>query len=84
MDSLNCPEIDPVRLCEELRTLVHDCLAKHMYDSAAFFAEKLVALTPEIPEHVYLLAQVGASSGHSMWRLDKVLIVHTAPATDLL
>lgn len=41
-----------------LRALVQDALAKHLTDSAAFFADKLVALGGGQPADVYLLAQV--------------------------
>ena len=40
-----------------LRQLVKDCLAKHLYDGAAFFADKLVTLSGGAPADVYLLAQ---------------------------
>jgi hypothetical protein len=41
-----------------LRSLVHDCLAKHLYDGAIFFADKLVTRSAGDPQDVYLLAQV--------------------------
>ncbi len=44
--------------CARLRSLVHDCLAKHMYEAAAFFADKLVTLSRGAPQDVYILAQV--------------------------
>ena len=52
----------PAPLCciRRLRALVQDALAKHLTDSAAFFADKLVALSSGQPADVYLLAQVGA------------------------
>lgn len=40
-----------------LQNLVHDCLAKHMYDAAIFFADKLVTLSEFAPAEVYALAQ---------------------------
>ena len=40
-----------------LRAIVHDCLAKHMYEGAAFFADKLVTLSGGAPAEVYTLAQ---------------------------
>ncbi len=40
-----------------LRALVHDALAKHLTDSAAFFADKLVTLSGGAPADMYLLAQ---------------------------
>lgn len=43
-----------------LRSVVHDCLAKHMYEAAAFFADKLVTASGYAPAEVYTLAQVGA------------------------
>lgn len=45
-------------LCEDLTSLVHDCLAKHLYESAAFYADKLVTLSDGAPADVYVLAQV--------------------------
>ncbi|KAK9828405.1 hypothetical protein WJX81_004996 [Elliptochloris bilobata] len=44
-------------LCQDLRFLVHDCLAKHMYESAAFYADKLVTVSDGAPGDVYVLAQ---------------------------
>lgn len=41
----------------QLRSLVHDCLAKHLYDSATFFADKVVTLSNYAPTEVYTLAQ---------------------------
>ena len=41
-----------------LRSVVHDCLAKHLYEAAAFFADKLVTLSGYAPAEVYTLAQV--------------------------
>ena len=46
--------------CARLRSLVHDCLAKHMYEAAAFFADKLVTLSAGAPQDVYILAQVSS------------------------
>ncbi len=43
---------------ESLRCLVQDCLAKHMYTSATFYADLLVSRTAYEPGDVYLLAQV--------------------------
>ena len=42
---------------KQLRSVVHDCLAKHMYEAAAFFADKLVTLSGYAPPEVYTLAQ---------------------------
>lgn len=42
---------------QSLRSLVHDCLAKHMYDAAAFYADKMVSLSGYSPAEVYTLAQ---------------------------
>lgn len=49
---------DGEQQCMRLRSLVHDCLAKHMYEAAAFFADKLVTLSRAAPADVYMLAQV--------------------------
>lgn len=48
----------PQRSITRLRELVKDCLSKHMYDSAAFFADKLVTLSNNAPADIWLLAQV--------------------------
>ncbi len=45
-------------LLQDLRALVHDCMGKHLYDSAAFYADKLVTLSDEDPNEVFMLAQV--------------------------
>lgn len=49
-----------------LRELVKDCLSKHMYDSAAFFADKLVTLSGHAPADVWLLAQARAISARHL------------------
>ena len=46
---------------EKLRRLVQSSIAKHSYESAVFFADKLVTLTNEEPEEIFRLAQVCAS-----------------------
>jgi hypothetical protein len=43
---------------DQLRSLVQDCIAKHLYSTAVFYADKLVTLTQYAPGDVYLLAQV--------------------------
>ncbi|CAD7705302.1 unnamed protein product [Ostreobium quekettii] len=43
--------------CRRLRALVQDCLAKHLYTSAVFYADKLVTLSGSDPSDVYMLAQ---------------------------
>ncbi len=55
-------------LCEDLRGLVHDCLAKHLYESAAFYADKLVTLSDGTPSDVYVLAQVRGSATTCLMR----------------
>ena len=55
-----------------LRALVKDCLAKHLYAGAAFFADKLVTLSGGAPADIYLLAQahfVGGSPRRALWLL---------------
>lgn len=44
--------------CHKLQLLVHDCLAKHLYGSAIFFADKLTSLSECAPADVFTLAQV--------------------------
>lgn len=41
-----------------MRSLVHDCLAKHLYDSAIFYADKLVTMSNGASADVYTLAEV--------------------------
>jgi hypothetical protein len=43
---------------DQLRCLVQDCIAKHLYSTAVFYADKLVTMTEYAPGDVYLLAQV--------------------------
>jgi hypothetical protein len=43
---------------DQLRSLVQDCIAKHLYSTAVFYADKLVTLTQYAPGDVYLVAQV--------------------------
>lgn len=43
--------------CHNLQLLVHDCLAKHLYGSAIFFADKLTSLSECAPADVFTLAQ---------------------------
>jgi anaphase-promoting complex subunit 6 len=45
------------RPCAALRSLAQDCIAKHLYTSAVFYADKLVVLSGGAPADVYLLAQ---------------------------
>ena len=68
---------DGEQQCARLRSLVHDCLAKHMYEAAAFFADKLVTLSRGAPQDVYILAQVCGRSHlccseqrFALWRPD--------------
>ena len=44
--------------CDYLRQLVHDALSKHLYDSAVFFADKLVTIGGGSLVDVFSLAQV--------------------------
>ena len=46
---------------QRLQLLVHDCLSKHLYASAIFYADKLVSLSGGAPADIFTLAQV---SGH--------------------
>ena len=48
------------KLCTKMRCLVHDCLAKHLYDSAIFYADKLVTMSRSADADVYTLAEVTA------------------------
>lgn len=48
----------PSSAAASLRALVQDCIAKHLYDTAVFFADKLVSLTSYGAGDVFLLAQV--------------------------
>lgn len=46
---------------DQLRCLVQDCIAKHLYSTAVFYADKLVTLTEYAPGDVYLLAQASSN-----------------------
>uniref|UniRef100_A0A383WBY8 Uncharacterized protein n=1 Tax=Tetradesmus obliquus TaxID=3088 RepID=A0A383WBY8_TETOB len=48
---------------DQLRSLVQDCIAKHLYSTAVFYADKLVTLTQYAPGDVYLVAQTYFVSG---------------------
>lgn len=45
-------------MIQQLSYLVHDALAKHSYDSAVFYADKLFTLEKQSPVATYTLAQV--------------------------
>lgn len=45
--------------CQYLRQLVHDALSKHLYNSAVFFADKLVSMGGGSLVDIFSLAQVG-------------------------
>ena len=42
---------------DHLRSLVQDCISKHLYSTAVFYADKLVTLTKYGHGDVFLLAQ---------------------------
>ncbi|GBG90194.1 hypothetical protein CBR_g50375 [Chara braunii] len=42
---------------EKLRSVVRDCLGKHLYSSGIFFADKLVTMSDSAPADVFLLSQ---------------------------
>jgi anaphase-promoting complex subunit 6 len=44
---MDAPPAPPRRTLLKLREVVHDCLDKHLSDSAVFFADKLVSMTAE-------------------------------------
>ena len=50
-------EEEPLPLLEKLRSRVADCLDKHLFTTAMFFADKLVTLSDGDAEDVYRLAQ---------------------------
>lgn len=54
---------------DQLRCLVQDCIAKHLYSTAVFYADKLVTLTDYAPGDVYLLAQVGFNNSHIIFAM---------------
>ena len=51
--------------CDYLRQLVHDALSKHLYDSAVFFADKLVSIGGGSLVDIFSLAQVQNTIEHS-------------------
>jgi hypothetical protein len=52
---------------DQLRSLVQDCIAKHLYSTAVFYADKLVTLTQYAPGDVYLVAQVIHAGSAATW-----------------
>ena len=44
-------------MLEKLRATVRDCLSKHMYSSAIFFADKLVTMAVNSTQDLYMHAQ---------------------------
>ena len=55
-------------LLETLRFRVTDCLDKHLFTTAVFFADKLVTLSDGAAEDVYLLAQARDALRACLWR----------------
>jgi hypothetical protein len=53
-------------VCEKLRMLVPDCMSKHLYKGAIFFAGKLCSMSGYRPEDVFLLAQVQTLNSFQM------------------
>ncbi|KAK3256966.1 hypothetical protein CYMTET_33925 [Cymbomonas tetramitiformis] len=53
-EPLGCASLPELK---KLRSIVQDCLSKHLYSSAIFFADKLVTLSEGAPGDVYLLAE---------------------------
>ena len=51
--------------CDYLRQLVHDALSKHLYDSAVFFADKLVSIGGGSLVDIFSLAQVHTPINYS-------------------
>ena len=56
-------EEEPLPILEKLRSLVADCLDKHLFTTAVFFADKLVTLSDGDAEDVYRLAQARSAPG---------------------
>ncbi|GBF89495.1 anaphase-promoting complex subunit 6 [Raphidocelis subcapitata] len=54
---MGAPAAGPAAHAASLRALVQDCIAKHLYGTAVFFADKLVSLTDYGAGDVFLLAQ---------------------------
>jgi anaphase-promoting complex subunit 6 len=42
---------------EKLRSVVRDCLGKHLYSSAIFFSDKLATMAGNTPQDLYMQAQ---------------------------
>jgi anaphase-promoting complex subunit 6 len=55
--------IDRPKVCVQLRKLVQDNFDKHLYDSAVFFADKLVSMSSGNRDDVFLLATAYYRSG---------------------
>lgn len=56
-----------LRQTQRLSSLVHDCLSKHLYASAIFYADKLVTLSEGAPADVFTLAQVCGPRTDQNW-----------------
>ena len=61
--------MDTEFVCAQIRSLVQDCLAKHMHGSAVFYANKLITLGNH-PGDVLLLADVSLPR----WRCPAALL----------
>lgn len=48
---------------DRLRGVVRDCMSKHLYSSAIFFADKVAAITSD-PTDIYMQAQALYLGGH--------------------
>lgn len=64
--ALGAMDEPPAPVLDQLRFRVTDCLDKHLFTTAVFFADKLVTLSDGAAEDVYLLAQVRAAPPHAV------------------
>ena len=75
------PQMAGGAACRRLQGLVQDCLAKHLYDSAIFFADKLVTLSDAAPAQVFLLAEVRLPPARCLQRPSPSTLVEMAGLT---
>ena len=54
--------MDVQQLLHRLNALVTDCIGKHLYASAVFYADKLMTLADNHPDTVHQLASVSPCS----------------------
>lgn len=70
------------KVLEKVRVIVRDCLDKHLYSSAIFFADKLVTMSGLATQDLYMHAQA-LFLGKQYRRALHLLRRHQLVSTDL-